>query len=379
MDLLFAESSVSGWGTEQHFAALAIAMMRRSHQVRCLLSEGSPLTELLGQAGVPVTLSGRRGNSSLDIDRLRTLRATVAKHRPDWIVTNDPRYYWPLLLTGRPHGARTALFRHWEYMSRSRLSRRLLPRLADRFILVSRFQREHLRRGGVDVGRMQILYNPIDTERFAPTEEARARGRAALGVDDGEIVIGYIGRMLRDKGVFTLLAASGQLLSQAPGARIVWVGDGTDLPELRARAQASTHAASHHFAGVSEDMPGIYNALDLLVVPSEYPEPFGRVSAEAQACGVATVCSNAGGLPETFLPGISGRLVPKGEAAPLAVAILELAGDAALRRTMGRAGRRFVCANFSLERVAASFEATLADRRYDQRITDVPAEPSRAA
>lgn len=364
VELLFAESSVSGWGTEQHFAGLAIAMARRAHGVRCLMSAGSPLEAVLRAAGVPVILNKHRVRGSIDGRRLKLLHQLVSQRRPDWLVTNDPRFYWPLILTGRLTGTRTALFRHWEYMSRSVLSRRFIPRLADRFILVSRFQREHLRREGIDVNNMRILYNPIDTDRLSPSPDARARVRAALGVTDSQVVIGYVGRMVSDKGIFTLLTASAQLLSAAPESRILWVGDGVELPELRARVDQSARRECHIFRGWTEDMQGIYAALDLVVVPSQYAEPFGRVSVEAQACGTAVVCSDAGGLPETLSPDISGLLIRKGDVDQLAAAILELTRNHDRRRNMALAGRQFACSNFSFEHIAHNFEALLADEQH---------------
>ena len=359
MELLFAESSPRGWGTEQHSAALAIAMARRNHHVRCIIAVGSPLESVLRDAGVPVILNERPVRGSLDTRALRMLYRVTSQRRTDWLMTNEPKLYWPLILVGRLTGTRTALFRHWENMSKGALTRRFIPRLADRFILVSRSQREHLRADGVDVTPMSILYNPIDTQRLSPSEEARGRGRASLGVADGQVVIGYVGRMVRDKGIFTLLRASEQFLSAAPKTCLAWVGEGIDLPELRARVEQSTYRGRHIFRRWSADIQAIYNALDVLVVPSEYAEPFGRVSVEAQACGTPVICSDAGGLPETLTPQITGLLARKGDSEQLASAVLELAGDADRRRSAALAGRRLACANFSLERIALEFEALL--------------------
>lgn len=368
MELLFAESSTTGWGTEQHFAALAIAMARRAHVVRCLMSAGSPLEPMLREAGVPVVVSPSRARGSLDPHAIRLLWRLAAQRRPDWLITNDPKLYWPLIMVGKLRGARTVLFRHWEYMCKGALSRRFIPRLADRFLLVSRSQREHLKASGVDVSRMGILYNPIDTHRLSPSAEARARTRSSLGVKDAQVVIGYVGRMVREKGIFTLLSASEPVLSAAPETVIVWVGDGLDLKDLRARVEQSALRGRHIFRTWTDDMQGIYAATDVIAVPSEYAEPFGRVSVEAQACGTAVVCSDAGGLPETLSPQVTGLLARKGDAAQLASSILELARDADRRKSMALAGRQFACANFSFERVAHDFEALLADRHYTPRV-----------
>lgn len=363
MELLFAESSPRGWGTEQHSAALAIAMARRNHQVRCLISVGSPLETVLREAGIPVVLNERPVRGSVDTSAIRTLYRVASQRRTDWLITNEPKLYWPLILLGRLTRARTALFRHWENMNKGALTRRLIPRLADRFILVSRAQREHLQADGVDVTNMAVLYNPIDTQRLSPSEEARARGRAALGVTDGQVVIGYVGRMVRDKGIFTLLRASEEFLPAAPETRLVWVGEGLELPELRARVEQSANGGRHIFRRWSADIQAIYTALDVLVVPSEYAEPFGRVSIEAQACGTPVICSDAGGLPETLTPQVTGLLTRKGDSEQLAAAVLELTRDPELRRNVALAGRRLACASFSLEHIANEFEALLANKQ----------------
>src|SRR6185437_4911536 len=166
------------------------------------------------------------------------------------------------------------------------------------------------------------------------------------------------------KGIFTLLRASERLLSQAPETLLVWVGDGLDLPELQARVEQSPQRERHLFRRWTRDMQGIYTALDLVAIPSEYAEPFGRVSVEAQACGTPVVCSDAGGLPETFSPQVSGLLTPRGDADQLSAALLELVRDPDRRKGMSLAGRQFACANLSFERVAHDFEALLADRQY---------------
>ncbi len=361
VELLFVESSTTGWGTEQHFAALAIAMAQRAHVVRCVITAGSPLEPMLREAGINVTVSPHQARGSMDPHAIRLLRRLVAQRRPTWMITNDPKLYWPLIFVGRLSGARTALFRHWEYMCKGALSRRFIPRFANRFILVSRSQKEHLRASGVDVSRMGILYNPIDTHRLTPSEEARARVRASLGLTDSQVAVGYVGRMVKEKGIFTLLRASERLLSESPETQLVWVGDGLDLTELQARIEQSPQRHRHIFRRWTGDMQGIYTALDLVAVPSEYVEPFGRVSVEAQACGTPVVCSDAGGLPETFSPQASGLLTRKGDADQLSSALLELVRDPARRRSMASAGRQFACANFSFERIAHDFEALLAD------------------
>jgi glycosyltransferase involved in cell wall biosynthesis len=258
-------------------------------------------------------------------------------------------------------GARVALFRHWHDAPARPRTRQLLSRRADRFILVSKFHREDYRRQGMDVERASVLYNPIDTERFRPSVPLRASTRGRLGFSDADVVVGYIGRMTQVKGLFTLLESAEQFLAAEAAARVLWVGDGEDSPELRARIGRSAHAGRHSILSWEPNTAALYPALDILAVPSLYPEPFGRVSVEAQAAAVPVVSSLAGGLPETFMPETTGIGVAAGDAAGLASAILALSRDPGRRRRMGAAGREWACARFSLARIAGDFEHLLAE------------------
>ncbi|HEX5458354.1 MAG TPA: glycosyltransferase family 4 protein [Steroidobacteraceae bacterium] len=358
MRLLFAESSIRGYGTEQHIAALATAMARRGHDVRCLVIAGSPVAALLYAAGVPTVPIGPGRSRGLRI-AAALLRLAITQ-RPDWMISNDPRFYRMLLAARSLTGARVAIFRHWHDAPARRRSRDLLSRRTDRFILVSQFHRRDYQRQGMGVERASVLYNPIDTGRFRPSAAARASARDRLGFGDADVVVGYVGRMLEAKGIFTLLDAAERFLATDPSARMLWVGDGEDADALRARITRSADGSRHHFLGWQADMAALYPALDILAVPSLYPEPFGRVSVEAQAAAVPVASSLAGGLPETFVNDSTGIGVPPGDAAGLAGAILALARDPERRRRMGAAGREWACARFSLERIAEDFERLLA-------------------
>lgn len=357
MRLLFAESSVRGYGTEQHIAALATAMARRGHDVRCLVIAGSPVAALLHEARVPM-VSVRPGRSRGIRIGVALLRLAL-RQRPDWTVSNDPRFYRMLLAVRAITGARVALFRHWHDVPRRARSRDLLSRRTDRFILVSQFHREDHGRQGMSVERASVLYNPIDTARFQPSPAARASTRARLGLTDAEVVVGYVGRMIAAKGIFTLADAAERFLGADASARMLWVGDGEDSAELRARIAQSAHSSRHLFLGWEADCGALYPAFDILAVPSIYPEPFGRVSVEAQATAVPVVSSLAGGLPETFIAGTTGIAVEPDDADALASAILALVGDPERRQRMGAAGRDWVSGRFSLERIAADFERLL--------------------
>lgn len=240
-----------------------------------------------------------------------------------------------------------------------KLTRYLMPRLADRFFVVSEYMMREFAQSGVPRERLRLLYNPIDTEAFRPSPEARQRLRAELGIAESQVLIGFLGRIDRRKGVFSLCEAVTAAMHRQPALHMLWVGNGGDTAEIRNHHIPPAHQDRHHFIGWTQQVAAIYPALDLVVMPSIAPETFGRVSAEAQACCVPVVCSDIGGLRETLQPQISGLLTAPGDAAALCDRILELVGDADRRRQMGDRGRQFVTAHFSATRVCDQFEKLL--------------------
>ncbi|MDA8349682.1 MAG: glycosyltransferase family 4 protein [Pseudomonadota bacterium] len=367
MKFLFADSTTRGYGTEQHGAALAIALARRGHTVRCVVRGGGSVEAILRQAGVSCIAVAPGAASSLRLV-LRTI-SLARRERPDWLVTGDGRFHWVFMGLRRLARARVAFFRHWPVVPKSSRTRRMLAHRADRFILVSRFHREEYHRQGMNVARAAVLYNPIDTDLFHPSAKWRAQTRARHGIGASDVLIGYAGRMVREKGIFAMFEALEPVLSEFEHARVLWVGDGRDLDELRSRAASSAHAARHRFLDWQLEMAQFYPACDLIVVPSVGAETFGRVSVEAQSAAVPVVVSDAGGLRETLVPGVTGLITPGGDSGALAAAIRELLADRERRERMGAAGRAWVCANFSFAQIARHFEALLSeDAAREQRL-----------
>ncbi|HEY2957427.1 MAG TPA: glycosyltransferase [Actinomycetota bacterium] len=202
-------------------------------------------------------------------------------------------------------------------------------------------------RGKGFTGTVEVLPLGVDVERFAPGPDGdRPAGARPL-------LVGYVGRLTPEKGVDVLLrAAAGQ-----PAWSLRIVGDGPAREELRrlaaglglARRVEFTAALPHH------RLPELYRTIDVLAVPSRptprWQEQFCRVAVEAMASGVPVVASASGSLPEVV--GDAGVLVPAGDPAALAAALLDLAERPARRRELGDRGRRR-SARFSWGAVAAA-------------------------
>lgn len=213
----------------------------------------------------------------------------------------------------------------------------------------------------------------VDPTLFAPWR--RAPG-------DGTIVIGYVGRLVRAKGLGVLLAAFAGL---PPPHRLRLVGSGPDERYLRALATAYGIATRVEFLpGVPASVvPRVLNGMDMLVLPSltcpTWKEQFGRVLIEAMACGVPVVGSSSGEIPEVI--GDAGLVVPEGDVRSLRAALRALARQPDLRQQMGARGRQRVLERFTYEHVARQ----LAELYTRVRATDhaalasIPDDPPGAA
>jgi len=356
MKFLFVDASHDGWGTEQHLVSLALGLLACGHEVTIVVQQDSPTQHWLENTGVRIFPV--RFRSGVDLRFLAAILRQIRQQRPDWIIANQSKLYWPAALLGKVTGVRVGLFRHLVRIKRWR-TRVLLPKLVGHFFVVSHFARDELIRCGASQAHITCLYNPIDTRRFQPNPSARAVLRARFGIADGDVLAGFVGRIEPAKGVITLREAMFNAMDVLPQLKMMWIGDGVAKEETMQLAATRGHVQRNFFVGWSATPEEYYAGFDVLVAPSIEAETFGRVVAEAQSCGVPVIASDIGGLPEALVSNKTGMLVPPGHVARLTQAIVSLSMDDALRMQFADAGRQFVIENFSTLLVCNDFIDTL--------------------
>jgi glycosyltransferase involved in cell wall biosynthesis len=218
----------------------------------------------------------------------------------------------------------------------------------DGLICVSEQARTSFSEAGLPPSRLRVIRNGI---RPRPPRAGRAATRAALGVPAEAPLVLTVARFYPQKGHRYLLGAIPKVLRQAPRARFVWAGDGPLLASLRLAAQACGLEGRLRFLGRRDDVPDLLAAADLLVLPSLF-EGLPLVALEAMAAGLAVVGTQVCGTLEAIEDGVSGRLVPPGETAALASAIVELLDQSALAARFGAAGQARCAGEFSAARMA---------------------------
>jgi lipopolysaccharide heptosyltransferase II len=343
-------------GVERGVVDLAKGLVARGHRVT-VVSSGGPLVARLVAAGaahheLPVheksprafwtcvpAVSALIASGGVDLVHARS-------RVPAWIgLWAARRTQRPFLTTAhgfyRPHPASRV-------MGWGRLV--IVPSAALGAYLTQRF--------GVPKERLRVVPRGVDLDEFTL--------RPPRPTTEGLWSLGLFGRVSPLKGHAVALRACAELRRRGLAVRLLIAGDAPGAPvrqPLQALARSLRIADAVEWLGPREDMPDVIASVDAVLVPSVYPESFGRSVIEAQAVGRPVIASRLGALAELIEDGTSGLLVPPEDPHALAQAAARLLQDEALRRRCIAEGRRRVEAEWSasamVERTLAVYEECL--------------------
>ena len=223
-------------------------------------------------------------------------------------------------------------------------------------------QRVHVR-----ADRRTRIYNGVDTLKFQPAQVRNAPPGAWPFAAGRHWVVGTVGRMQAVKDQLTLARAFVQAVRQQPvGAdrlRLVMVGDGPLLAQVRAVIDDAGMASLCWLPGARDDVAEVMQGLDCFVLPS-LAEGISNTILEAMATALPVIATNVGGNPELVDHDNTGLIVPAADVSAMAWAIQALAADPERALAMGRAGRARVEAHFSLQAMVHNYTAV-----YDRLLT----------
>jgi glycosyltransferase involved in cell wall biosynthesis len=232
---------------------------------------------------------------------------------------------------------------------------RAVYRFAHRIVANSNAAAAQVVAEGIPESRLAVIPNGIDLDRYATPR--RARGRH---------VVTTVANLRVEKGHEVLLDAAAIVCRTHPEVRFQLVGEGPMREARVEQARALGIEGQVAFLGYREDVAEVLAESDLFVLPSR-TEAFPNGLVEAMASGLPSIASNVGGIPELLQHGCNGLLVPPGDAAAVATAILTLLEDERTAVALGDAARATVASRYSFDRMVASFEQLYVDELTGSR------------
>lgn len=349
-------------------------------------AEGSLIDYARAHGVEPIVVSDLVPTASLgprDVRAFRRLYRIMRNRRPHIVHTHTAKAGFLGRLAGRLarvpivvhtyHGHVLAGYYDRPMNVALRRMEQALARMTDCLVAVSERVRDDLVALGVaEASRVRVIPLGLELDPFLASDPLRGQFRREWGLDPTHRLVGIVGRIFAIKNHRLFLEAAALVAKADPSARFIVVGDGDLRSKMEEHARTLGIAPLVVFTGWRRDLPRIYADLDVLVVSSNN-EGTPVSAIEAMAAGKPVVATHVGGLPDLVADGRSGRLVPPGDAAALAWAVIELLANGAVRARMGCEGRATAQARYGATRLVADV-----GRLYDELAeTKLSARPGR--
>ena len=342
-------------GAEGQVALLAQGLIKRGHDVRIATGEG-PADVIPTELSDYVTYLPDRPRFS----RWRSLRSFLREFTPDVLHSQLSVANFFGTCAG---AAERVPCRIMSLLSTDPLksftiktAEKLAAKFAHRVMVNSAGVREvALRRLRVPEGKVVLIYNGVDTDRFSP-EMRRKFGptmRRELDIPDGALVIGKVANFHPIKDHAALLAAVAEVHRGVAGGEqpyLLLVGSGPEEGAIRDKADELELLPYVRFAGSVADVERYYAAMDVFALTSR-AEGFSNAVLEAMASGLPCVVTDVGGNAEAVDDGVNGYVVAPSDAGALRDKLSVLLKDERLRADMGAAGRRIAIEKFGVDRM----------------------------
>jgi glycosyltransferase involved in cell wall biosynthesis len=349
--LLIIPTLVRG-GAEKQLVLLARGLSREAFDVHvAVLTHTGPLEAALLEAGIPVTVIGKRWK--FDPLSYWRLRRHIQQLRPDIVHT----WLFAANAYGR-HAAASVGIKHliagercvdpWKTGWQLAIDRMLAGK-TERIVTNSTGVKEFYVGRGLPADKWEIVPNGI-TADGVPQTTSREELLAELGLPPAARLIGAVGRLWPQKRVKDLIWAADLLKTTRDDTHLLIVGDGPQRQRLERYREQSQITDRVHFLGERDDVPRLMQHIDVLWLASEY-EGQSNAILEAMAAGVPVVATDIAGNRDLVLDGETGYLVPVGDRFEFTRRTHWLLDDAALKQRLGDAGRQRALSEFSVERM----------------------------
>ena len=311
------------------------------HSIVCLKGEPE-IADLLPEWTAIYCFHARPNEPQLPIRLARLVRRIKPNviHARNWGAWPDMAlgrlFAWPFVpMIFSFHGLGEAGYMPW----RRRMASKILVHAMTHLFTVSRQSRDMLmKHWGWPKDRTEVIPNGVDTRRFSP----------CTGPRSNRLVIGSVGNLRTVKNHALILRACARLVADGVELEIRIAGEGDQREPLTRLAESLGLSYRLQLNGLTEDVPGFLNGLDIFVLSSD-SEQHPNALNEAMACGVASIATRVGCVEDLLNDGRCGRIIEPGDVDGLAMALRELVSDESFRCNFAEAGLKRVRAHYSLD------------------------------
>jgi len=348
--VLHTEWSLGWGGQEIRIMAEMKAFRERGVHMQIACRKESRIAAAAAEAGFRVDHLPFAGR--LDLATILGLRRLARECRCNIIHTHSSKDSWCGALAGKLGGIKVIRSRHLSSEVKPGLNARLVYNwLPDAVISSGRHIRDHLVDNcHCDPDRHYSVPAGADHHRFSPDVDTSAVRALLAGREQGRHVIGIVAVLRSWKGHRVLLEACALLARELPDFILLIVGDGPLREHLPLWADQMGIGDRVVFAGHRDDVPACMKVMSVCVLPSLKNEATSQVMPQAMLVGTPVICSSAGGLTEVVHDGVTGRVVPPGDAAALAAALRACLTDPEKSAAMARQARAHALAHLTFDK-----------------------------
>lgn len=337
------------------------ALKDRGHRVLTVTRpENQFVIEKYSQVSPVFTLPFR---NTADIATIYRLAQLIDKYEIDILHTHASKGTWTAILAALLAGRGKVFFsRHTTPeleteapLKTDWLHRWFFKRLAGVLCVSELVRQAYIRYNFlINPDKVKVTYNGIDADAFIRGNGSRFRQEAGLGSE--EFVIGYIGRLYKEKGVAYLIEALAILKGKGVPFKALIVGSGFTGEELVSQVNVLGLTNQVIFYGFTPQVADAMNAIDVMVHPCIWREAFGLALCEAMVCGKPVITTDTGAQREIVQHGVSGLIVPPKSPEDIAKELEVLYNKPSLRRQIGENGRKTVLERFCLSGLSLNLE-----------------------
>lgn len=346
-------------GIEQHIKDVAWGLQDRGNKVTIVSRNVEFFVRAYSEICNVYTLPIK---SSVDLKSIWGLANIIKQENVDIVHTHTSRDAWmALFATWVAQKGRVFTTRHVPLAAKQDFLHTWYYNKLAGIICVSQFVKSRFigKSPKINTKHVHVIYPGIQMQTDKPIIKQMVREK--LSIDNSKKIVGFVGRITKEKGIDDLFKAISLLKNQKHPFEVALVGEVNPLTpeylgELKNKANELGITDYIHFYGFTKEVASVMHDIDILVLPSNVPETFGLVLCEAMLAGKPVISTNAGAQGEIVKDGINGFLVPPNSPELIAEKLQLLLTNQELAVEISKNTSQYIVENFSLGRMISELE-----------------------